>query len=93
MKINFHNKLEILVGDRYYVSYNKVLRSLYGKLSRLESYADYFALGTGKSELSDSATNLGAYLMTIPTQTIDMACNPEDGVYYVKKSATFPLMI
>ena len=89
MKINFHNKVEIFIGDKCYVSYNTVLRTLYEKLSKLEPYADYFAFGSGKVELADTDTKLGAYIMTKPATTTEVSADPEKGVYFVKKTATF----
>jgi len=89
MKLKYHNKLEIEVGDRTYVAYNKVLRSLYSKMCNFESFANYFAFGKGKTEIADTDTKLGDWFMCRPATTTQVSCNPESGVYYVKKVATF----
>ena len=89
MKLKYHNKLEIEVGGRTYVSYNKVLRSLYSKMCNFESFANYFAFGKGKTEIADTDTKLGDWFMCKPATTTEVSCNPESGVYYVKKVATF----
>lgn len=88
MKIKYHNKLEIEVGDKTYVSYNKVLKTLYKKIASLEPYTTYFALGTGHVEVDDDYTKLYNYTMQLDAVTTEISCNPENGVYYVKKVAT-----
>ena len=88
MKIKYHNKVEIDVGGKHYVSYNKVLRSLYSKISALEPYANYFSLGIGKTSVDENQTKLGSYIMSVQTKTSEISSDPINGVYYVKKVAT-----
>ena len=90
MNVKFHNKLEIYVGDKSYICYNKVLSGIYKKLASLEPYFSYFALGNGKVELDVSATKLTNHLYTLPAVTNEISCDPSNGVYYIKKSATLP---
>ena len=88
MKINFHNKIEINVGDRHYVCYNQMLDSVYSKITNLEPYFLYFALGSGTSQLNSSATKLGSYVVSLPC-TLDAIQNrPGEGNYYIRKTAS-----
>ena len=87
MNIKFHNKLEIFVGDRKFVSYNKVLSSIFTKISKLEPYFNYFSLGTGQVDIVDGATKLTSYLCSLAAVTSEISCNPENGNYFIRKSA------
>ena len=47
MKLNLHNKIEILVDDKKYCFYNSMLSSVKDALIKKKSYNDYLAFGTG----------------------------------------------
>jgi len=90
MKLKFHNKLEICVANKkYYVCYNTVLDTLYSKLSKLEPYFSYFALGNGVTEADKtSTTKLGNFVHIVKCETSEISCDPSVGSYYIKKTAT-----
>ncbi|MBQ9790486.1 MAG: hypothetical protein IJW24_02705 [Clostridia bacterium] len=91
MKMKFHNKLEIDVnGKNKFVCYNTVLDSLFEKLGKLEPYFTHFALGSGKTSANPSTTKkLGAYVCSLEASTSEIKCDPADGVFFIKKSASF----
>ena len=47
MKLNLHNKLEILIGDKSFCFYNTMLPSIRDALAQKKSYNDFLAVGTG----------------------------------------------
>ena len=88
MKISFHNKLEINVGDRHYECYNQMLDGVYDKIAALEPYFTHFALGSGTSELNRNSTKLNSYVVSLPC-TLDAIQNrPGEGNFYIRKTAS-----
>ncbi len=91
MNIKFHNKLEIEInGTRKYVCYNTLLDSVFEKIGKLEPYFTHFAIGNGKVKADPKTTRkLSSYVCSLEAQTSVIKCNPDDGVFYVKKTANF----
>ena len=49
MRLNYHNKIEILSSKNKYVFYNTMLDSVYEKIANFQSFFDKIVIGNGKS--------------------------------------------
>ena len=89
MKIRLHNKYEVTCGDKTYVAYNTMLKSVFDKIKNLEPYNSYFAFGTGSNAVNFETSKLGSYVATYAATTEQVQPDCKAGDMFVIKSKVF----
>lgn len=89
MNIKLHNKYEVICGDKTYVAYNTMLKSVFDKIKVLEPYNSYFAFGTGTGAVDFENTTLGSYVATYENSTEQIQADCSKGDMFVIKSKLF----
>lgn len=86
MKLNYHNKINIKIGENEYNYLNTMLGSVYEKIANLESFFDKIAIGTGNNENILTNCKLGAFLKSFDLKTSAIQNSPEESSLFIKKS-------
>ncbi len=89
MNIRLHNKYEVICGDKKYVAYNTMLKSVFDKIKALEPYNSYFAFGTGTGAVDFENSSLGSYVATYQNTTEQIQADCFKGDMFVIKSKLF----
>lgn len=86
MKFKLHNKVEIISGDKCYVFFNTMLKSVFIPLSNLREYNKFVAVGCGKYNQNEKTQKLTKFIKKYTLKDEVMQNDLEKGRLFIKKS-------
>lgn len=86
MKLNFHNKIEVVSNEKTLVFFNSMLPSIFSAIQNQEKFTNYLAIGTGAPSENQNVFKLSTHLKTCKLQTELIQNDISKGVCYIKKS-------
>ena len=86
MKVNLHNKVEVFVGEKKYIFYNKMYKKIFDKISQKLSFFDAVALGNGIANDNEKTQKLSNYIKKYNLKCDKLQNNIEKGVLFNRKS-------
>ena len=89
MKLNLHNKVEIVQGGKTITAYNTMLSGVYSAIKNFKNYFSYIALGTGMQESNFNDTTLNSCSAVYALETDEISASVDKESMYIKKSVTF----
>ena len=88
MKINWHNKIEIMTGEKKYCFFNTMIKSVKEKLKTFSPYNKFLALGKGTGEHLNSNYHLLNYLKCyeLKTDFLNNKISLDENKPFIKKT-------
>lgn len=86
MKLNFHNKIEVVSNEKTLVFFNSMLPSIFSAIQNQEKFTNCLAIGTGAPSENQNVFKLSTHLKTCKLQTELIQNDISKGVCYIKKS-------
>ena len=86
MKLNFHNKIEVVSNKKTLVFFNSMLPSIFSAIQNQEKFTNCLAIGTGAPSENQNVFKLSTHLKTCKLQTELIQNDISKGICYIKKS-------
>lgn len=86
MKLNFHNKIEVVSNEKTLVFFNSMLPSIFSAIQNQEKFTNCLAIGTGAPSENQNVFKLSNHLKTCKLQTELIQNDISKGICYIKKS-------
>lgn len=86
--MRIHNKLEIVKNGESFVYYNSLLSSVLNEIKDQNAYFNYLVVGSGSEPTTQDMVGLQSPSHTFILELDSYNINRDNGVIYVKKSAT-----
>lgn len=87
MNILLHNRVEISNGKQTIVKHNKMLPTVFSRLSALQPYNEFLALGNGTNNSPETDSMLAAFVGCYELECENLQNDVEKGDLYIKKTA------
>jgi len=85
MKFKLHNKAEVLVGENKYIFFNKMNENVFEKLSKLESFNNFVAIGNGIVTQGQKMQKLNNFIKKYHSNSQIIQNNIENGELFIMK--------
>ena len=86
--MRIHNKLEIVKNGERFVYYNSLLSSVLNEIKDQNAYFNYLVVGSGSEPTTQDMVGLQSPSHTFQLELDSYNINRDNGVIYIKKSAT-----
>ena len=86
IKFLFHNKIEIFIGNKNYVFYNKMLPSVYSAIKNLKKFNHYISIGNGSPSEKQNNFKLTSHIKTFECETEFLQNDISNELIFVTKN-------